>query len=84
MQEGHYAHINPDLLGDVVISVDTCEKERKDAGIPFDDRLVQLLVHGILHLVGYDHIHSREEAEIMEKKTNDILEHLGYPPTIRL
>ncbi len=84
MQEGGFSEINPNLLGDVVISADTCERECIEAGILFGDRLIQLLVHGILHLVGYDHIHSRKEADRMEKKTNEILKHLGQPQPISL
>ena len=60
MQEGEFASINPDLLGDVVISADTAAREAEDAGITFHERLVFLLLHGILHLTGYDHERSGE------------------------
>ena len=73
MREGHFDNINPNLLGDVVISVETAEKEAHAANISVQNRFDQLLIHGILHLVGYDHEKSRKEAERMEKKSNSLL-----------
>ncbi|NNF99575.1 MAG: rRNA maturation RNase YbeY [Desulfobacteraceae bacterium] len=72
MQEGEYADIEPNLLGDVVISLDTCEMEATDAGLQFEERFDQLLVHGILHLFGYDHIHSEQQAAEMKRKSNEL------------
>jgi len=73
MQEGEYVSIVPDLLGDVVISVDTAKREAEDAGITLHERLVFLLLHGILHLTGYDHERSGEvEAQRMEAKESEI------------
>lgn len=77
MQEGEFGAMNPDLLGDVVISADTAAREAADAGITFHERLVFLLLHGILHLVGYDHERSgEEEARRMEAKEADIFAEL--------
>lgn len=73
MQEGEFGDINPHLLGDVVISADTCDREARDAGIPFEDRFDQLLIHGILHIFGYDHVNSEKEAEKMEAKSDALL-----------
>jgi len=73
MQEGDFAHISPQLLGDVVVSVDTARKEAETGGIHVDERLLELLVHGILHLVGYDHELSETEALRMEAKSNELL-----------
>jgi probable rRNA maturation factor len=73
MQEGDFADINPLLLGDVVISADTAQREAREARIPFAARFTQLLVHGILHLVGYDHEASAQEAESMEAKSEALL-----------
>lgn len=72
MQEGDFSTINSDLLGDVVISIDTVKKEGDLAEITTKERFYQLLVHGILHLFGHDHGES-EEALIMDKKSKDIL-----------
>lgn len=77
MQEGEFGTMNPDLLGDVVISADTAAREAADAGITLHERLVFLLLHGILHLVGYDHERSgEEEARRMEAKEADIFAEL--------
>ncbi len=77
MQEGQFTDISPDLLGDVVISADTAHREAADAGIQMMERLNQLLVHGILHLAGYDHVRSAEEAVVMEQKSNQLMELIG-------
>jgi probable rRNA maturation factor len=77
MREGAHSEIHPELLGDVVISMDTCARESRQAGIPVEQRFVELLVHGILHLFGYDHVHSAAEARIMEEKSRELLDLLG-------
>ncbi len=74
MREGEYAEINPELLGDVAISLETAEKESLDAGQSMPDRLIELLIHGILHLFGYDHEKLEAEAEKMETKSKELLE----------
>jgi probable rRNA maturation factor len=69
MQEGEYGGLNPELLGDVVISVDTAAREAEEVGITFHNRLLFLLLHGILHLAGYDHERSgAAEALRMQQK----------------
>ena len=73
MRTGRFSNIAPHLLGDVVISVETAAKEATNAGISMEERLTQLLVHGILHLLGYDHEKNEHEAQKMEKKSNEIL-----------
>jgi len=73
MREGEFSTINPQLLGDVVISVETAEKEAIGAGISTETRLYQLLVHGILHLFGFDHEKSDREAARMEEKATALL-----------
>ena len=73
MQEGEFGDISPGLLGDVVISAETAEREAKEAGIELEERMSQLLIHGILHLVGFDHEQGPEQAEDMEKKSLELL-----------
>lgn len=73
MRTEQFSNINPELLGDVAISVETAEKEGKRIGISMEERFIQLLVHGILHLLGYDHEKSAQEADKMEKKSDEIL-----------
>jgi probable rRNA maturation factor len=74
MQEGPFADLNPQLLGDVVISAATCAGEAEKGGISFVARLHFLLLHGILHLLGYDHERSGEvEARRMETKERELV-----------
>jgi len=73
MQEGEFGGLNPHLLGDVVISADTCAKEADAAGIQVEHRFDQLLIHGILHIFGFDHLGPRAEAEIMAAKSDELL-----------
>jgi probable rRNA maturation factor len=64
-----------DVLGDMVFSFDTIEKEAKEQNKPFMNHFTHLLVHGALHLLGYDHVDD-EQAELMEKLEVEILEKL--------
>ena len=76
MRDGGFGDLNPQLLGDVVISIETARREGGDAGISTHARLSQLLVHGILHLFGYDHEKDDGEARRMEEKSDELLEML--------
>jgi len=73
MKEGDFSEINPQLLGDVVISIETASREALQSGISTEERFAQLLVHGILHLFGFDHEKSEKDARKMEKKSNELL-----------
>jgi probable rRNA maturation factor len=77
MQEGPFADISPNLLGDVVISVETSEKEALAAGMRSEERFLELLIHGILHLLGYDHETDEKEAARMEEKTRELMAVVG-------
>jgi DNA ligase (NAD+) len=72
MQEGAYAHLRQNMLGDVVISVDTVLREAKASHISFEHRLYFLLIHGVLHLIGYDHETSDDDAQKMDQKTQSL------------
>jgi probable rRNA maturation factor len=73
MKEGDFSDINPQLLGDVVISMETAGREALQSGISIEERFAQLLIHGILHLFGFDHEKSEQDARKMEKKSNELL-----------
>ena len=73
MREGEFADVSPQLLGDVVISVDTAEREGNESGIALEDRLDELLVHGILHLFGYDHEKNNADARVMAEKSTALM-----------
>ncbi len=66
------------MLGDIVIARETVEREAIDEQKPFDHHLTHLIVHGFLHLLGYDHI-VESEAEEMEGLERKILAHLAIP-----
>ena len=68
----------PWMAGDIIVAYQTVKREAKDLKIPFLVHLVHLLVHGTLHLQGYDHMNDKE-AEKMEAKEIKIMRELGYP-----
>ena len=68
----------PRLLGDIVIAFETVEREASEESKPIENHLSHLVVHGVLHLLGYDH-EDDEEAEIMEARERQILAKLGIP-----
>ena len=61
------------MLGDVVISVDWAMKEARETGEQFPETVYRFLIHGILHLLGYDHERSTQEAEVMEREEDRLL-----------
>ncbi len=73
MHEGRFSDITPQLLGDVVISADTAEKESRSMEISLEERFGELLVHGILHLMGYDHEKTEKEAVEMESRSRELM-----------
>lgn len=77
MREGEYGDINPHILGDIVISVETTRRHAEQEGIPFDDELDYFIIHGLLHLLGYDHEGSETESERMKQKEREIFFHLN-------
>jgi probable rRNA maturation factor len=73
MREGPFGQISPNLLGDVVISIDTAAREAQEASISIESRLDQLLIHGTLHLFGFDHEKTSEQAKAMSAKEEQLL-----------
>ena len=87
MQEGEGAGLNPLVLGDVVISAERAAEDALDAGIAFEHELWFLLLHGVLHLLGYDHERGSDvEAERMEAREREIfaqlLDEFGASPEL--
>lgn len=64
------------LLGDIILAHGVCVAEAAERGIPVADHATHLLVHGTLHLLGYDHLHD-DEAEGMEEIERQALATLG-------
>ena len=72
LNEGDFGDINPDLLGDIIISVETALRDALKAEIKFEEELDYLIIHGILHLLGYDHERSETEAKRMKEKEREL------------
>jgi rRNA maturation RNase YbeY len=76
MEDGQQCapHLPPTLvLGDIVISVPKAAAQAKYCGLPFHDELRRLLMHGLLHLLGYDHEKGRHRRLKMEGKERELL-----------
>ena len=57
----------PQMLGDVALAYETCAREVAEKGIPLEHHAAHLIIHGLLHLAGYDHELGDAEAEAMEQ-----------------
>lgn len=64
--------LEPDYLGEVVVSVETAVMVSKDQGIKWQKELFLYLIHGVLHLIGYDDI-AKTKRVVMEKKQEELL-----------
>ena len=76
LTEGPDSAMALNMLGDIVISVETAAREAEKAGLSLHSHLQELLVHGFLHLIGYDHEKSGSEAVRMHNKEKELLQEL--------
>ncbi len=76
----HPSPVVPAMLGDVVIAVPTAARQAKQGRRSLDEELTALLVHGILHLCGYDHERGEKEARRMHRRERMILRSLAQLP----
>ncbi|HLO77532.1 MAG TPA: rRNA maturation RNase YbeY [Magnetospirillum sp.] len=67
----------PLLLGDIILAFETCRDEARHMGKSLSDHFSHLVVHGVLHLLGYDHEDDEAEAEEMERLETAILAQFG-------
>jgi probable rRNA maturation factor len=72
MMDGTVASLRAKMLGDVVISAETARRNAAEVGKKPEDEVLFLLIHGILHLVGYDHEKFGEERVAMEAKEQEL------------
>lgn len=70
--------IVPELLGDIVICRPVVEREAAEQGADLEAHWAHLVIHGTLHLLGYDH-ENDEDADLMERRETETLARLGYP-----
>jgi probable rRNA maturation factor len=62
------------ILGDIVINLHKAQKQAEENGITFNEEMKRLLIHGLLHLVGYDHEKNRYAKRKMQKKAEELFE----------
>jgi probable rRNA maturation factor len=79
MAAGEHGAINPQILGDVVISAEAARSQAGAGGGETEEEILFLLGHGILHLVGYDHEGSPAERRKMEAKEQELFSFLVHP-----
>jgi len=75
MHEGKFSKLHPEVLGDVVISLETASRQAKRLRYSLNKETILLVIHGILHLLGYDHL-KKKDKELMRKKEKQILKSL--------
>ena len=76
MREGDSPSLDENVLGDVVVSLDNAEEYAGKKGIPIEDEVIFLLIHGILHILGYDHEREGVGAKAMKKKEIELYDML--------
>lgn len=74
MMDDGFPEFGITMLGDIVISEETALREAETAKISLSERTSQLLVHGILHLIGYDHELGEEEENKMISKSSELID----------
>jgi len=77
LREGAFSHVQPDVLGDIVIAVPTAARQAAEAGHSLGREIEFLLVHGLLHLLGYDHERSNDEAKRMKRRELQLLKRIA-------
>ena len=73
VQGAEFSNKQLDVLGDVVISTDTAKRQSVDLGHSVEKEIFILLIHGILHLLDFDHEKSKQDALKMESKEKELL-----------
>ena len=73
MREGEFSTLHPHLLGDLVISAETAERQSSRFGLNKMEMVILLMVHGILHLIGYEHEGTKKGAREMALKQKELV-----------
>ena len=73
LQEGEYGDINPQILGDIIVSVETAQRDALYGKLNIAREIDFLLIHGILHLLGYNHENTtKKESNKMQQKEKEL------------
>ena len=83
MQEGEFKGLNPEILGDLALSLDTALRQAKDAGHQIERELAMLIIHGILHLLGFDHEKGGREEKKMKREEAQIMKDIEFLIPVR-
>jgi rRNA maturation RNase YbeY len=76
MREGEFSTLHPHLLGDLVISVETAKRQSNRFGLDKAEMVILLMIHGVLHLIGYDHEGTKKQAREMTLKQKELFQHV--------
>jgi probable rRNA maturation factor len=76
MRKGEFSSLHPHLLGDLAISVETAQRQSNRFGLDDMGMVILLMIHGILHLVGYEHEGTRKGAREMALKQKQIFQNV--------
>lgn len=72
MREGEFSTLHPNLLGDLVVSVEMAKRQSRKSGFSQMEMMSLLVIHGILHLIGYEHEGNKKEARAMALKQKEL------------
>lgn len=72
MREGEFSILHPNLLGDLVISVEMAKRQSGRFGLDKTEMVILLMVHGVLHLIGYEHEGTKKGAREMSLKQKEL------------
>ena len=73
LREDEYGDVNPQILGDIVISVETAKKDALESGLSIAQEIDFLIIHGLLHLLGYNHENTtKKEANLMRQQEKEL------------
>ena len=74
MRKGEFSTLHPHLLGDLVISVETAKRQSNRFGLDEMEMVILLIVHGVLHLIGYEHEGTKKGAREMTLKQKELFQ----------
>jgi len=75
LQEGEYGNINPNILGDIVISAETAQRDATIGNLSLSEEIDFLIIHGLLHLLGFNHENTtKSQTTKMRMKEKELLQ----------
>ncbi len=77
LREGAFSNLRPNLLGDIVVSIPKADQQAREAGSPLTREIERLLIHGLLHLMGYDHERGPAEAVRMRRREQQLMKRIA-------